>query len=156
MNKRSCALEAKTVGATRNGGDIGRDAEHLKECEVCRDAAAVTNWLAEVARATERTTPVPAAEAIWWRAQVVRSLCDQDDRVDRRTRPLVLVQMVAVFLTLATTVGFLLTSDSVLPGFTESLGSLLGGASAALIAVAAALSLLTGGLVAWQVARELT
>ena len=65
------------------------------------------------------------------------------------------VQMAAVLLTAVTIVAFVLTSDTVLGGLIGSLGDLLGGAPAAVLAVAALLSLVTGGLVALQVAREL-
>jgi hypothetical protein len=169
MSKRTCscereiieAVKASTAGAGNakvsraTSSDLVGHAEHLNECAVCREAATVSNWLSAVALETERTTSVPAADAIWWRAQVVRNLCDQEEQLDKRTRPLMLVQMAAVLLTVVTIVGFVLTSDTVLGGLIGNLGDLLGGAPAAVLAVAALLSLVTGGLVALQVAREL-
>lgn len=169
MSKRTCSHETEIIEAVKadtagtdnaeasgkTNPDLAGHAGHLAECAVCRETATVSSWLSDVATETESTTFVPAADAIWWRAQVVRNLCDQDDQLDKRTRPLMLVQMAAVLLTLVTAVGFVLTSETVLGGLIGSLGGLLGGTPAAVLAVAALLSLVTGGLVALQVAREL-
>jgi hypothetical protein len=121
---------------------------------LCSETALVSGWLGEVAVTTGSTTPVPAADAIWWRAQVVRNLCNQNEQLDRRTRPLMLAQIAAILLAMVTLVAFLLTSESLAGGLIGGLGDLMGGTLAALLAVAAAVSLAIGGLVAWQAARE--
>ena len=155
MSKRTCIFEAQIVAAVRSDGPSEEQLAHMSSCEECREAAAVSSWLGEAARRTEKTTSVPAAETIWWRAQVVRKLCDQDSRMERRTRPLVLTQIAAMLLAVVTGIGLLLTSESVLEGIIGSLGSLVGGNIAAVLAVAAVASLASGALVAWQAAREL-
>ena len=51
------------------------------------------NWMKRMG-ATQRDTPLPGADAIWWRAQLRRSLADEE----RATRPIRLVEQLACAL----------------------------------------------------------
>ena len=139
----------------RTGADLGPHREHIDSCRSCRDAVAVTTWLGDVAARTSREVIAPSAESIWWRAQVVRKLCDRDDREYRRAKPLAWIQVGGVTLAAVTVVSILLSEGWIADGLVGRLVGLVGGSGPVVLAIAALASLATGALVAWQAFQEI-
>ena len=153
MRSGSCSREGSIAQAVREGKGLTELREHASTCQICEETLRVTGWLQDLARENERTVTVPGAETIWWRSQVVRRLCDQESRVDRQTRPLWLAQIGAGMVAAATFVVLLLSSKP-MAGLIGDLSSVIGG-SGTILAVGVAVSLLTGGFIAWQASEEL-
>jgi len=145
--------------AVREGHGLEAHRSHLAACRTCRETASVAGWLQRAAGESEVATLVPEASAIWWRAQVVKRLCADEERIDRRVRPLVLAQIVALGLAIATILAAALTSEitaDLLRGFitfAEQSGFAVG--TATLLAVAALASLAASAFIAWRTSAEL-
>ena len=155
--KKACPREEEILQALRSEATSEEEQRHLDACPSCRESVMVASWMQEAAQAEAGKTPLPDAQSIWWRSRVVRQLCEREERIERRTRPLMLVQGIATFLVIATIVSFVLTSEAVF----GALGSVVGGSgtasgvSAALVA-AVIVSLGAGAVVAWRLSSELT
>lgn len=89
MSRRRCPREPGVVAAVR--ADAWDDAlrRHLADCDACRQAAAVTSAMLELASADE-AAPLPDPRLIWLRAQLARRRA-----ADRKLR-LMLAAMPAV------------------------------------------------------------
>jgi hypothetical protein len=157
MRKNACPREQEILQAMRSEATSEEEQQHVDACPSCRESVMVASWMQEVARTAGRATPLPDAQSIWWRSRVVKQLCEREDRIERRTRPLMLVHGIATFLVIATIVGFVLTSEAVF----GVLGAVVGGSGtangvpAALVA-AVIVSLGAGAVLAWRLSSELT
>jgi len=156
MRKDACSREQEVLQAMRSKATSEEQQQHLDACQSCRESIMVASWMQGAARTAGQTTPLPDAQSIWWRSRVVRQLCEREDRIERRTRPLMLVQGIATLLVVTTIVGLVLTSESLF----GALGSVIGGSGAmagvptALVA-GAIVSLGAGAVVAWRMSSEL-
>jgi len=65
--------------------------QHLRECEDCSAAAAVEQWMREMARVEPRQHPLPDPSVVWLKAQLLRQMA----AADRAARPITIFQMVA-------------------------------------------------------------
>ncbi|MDH3255451.1 MAG: hypothetical protein OEM62_10695 [Acidobacteriota bacterium] len=159
MRKPLCSREKDVLLAVREGHGLEAHRSHLASCSTCRETVSVADWLRLAAGESDDMTLVPEASAIWWRAQVVKRLCDREERIHRRARPLALVQVVALAVSMATIVAVALTSEitaDLLNGFisfAEQSGFAVG--TATLLAVAALASLAASALIAWRTSAEL-
>lgn len=99
MNYRDCE-EAREAFAAR--GDRGDRSEidgalvaHARSCPSCAEELGVARWLRVVARETP-PRPLPSASQLWWKAQIIRRLVEQESLTDRATRPLRLTQWISL------------------------------------------------------------
>jgi hypothetical protein len=160
MRKDACSREREVLLATRSETVSEEQQAHLDTCPACQESMMVASWMQGAAVASRQTAPLPDAQSIWWRSRVVKQLCDQERKIDRRTRPLMLVQGISTLLVVTTGVGILVTSES-LGGLLGSVveaavgSGVAGGVPAALVATAL-VSLGAGAVVAWRMSSELT
>lgn len=68
------------------------------------DTFPLEEGLRRLARETRPERPLPSAEQIWWRAEVIRRLVSRDETVRKAEKPLIWSQAAGLFLVLA---GFL-------------------------------------------------
>lgn len=159
MKRDACPREQEVLQATRSEAISEEQQRHLGACPSCRELSRVASWVQGAASA-ERAAPLPDAESIWWRSRVVRQLCEQESRIDRQTRPLMLVQGISTLLVVITAVGLVVTSETLMGligAVMEAAGGsgAMGGLPAALVA-AAVLSLGAGAVMAWRMSGELS
>jgi hypothetical protein len=57
--------------------------------------------LRQLARETRPEKPLPSAEQLWWRAEVIRRLVSRDEAVRQAEKPLLWSQAAGLFLVLA-------------------------------------------------------
>jgi hypothetical protein len=85
MARQNCEREPDVVMAVARAGAPVAEADagafgivepelraHLAACESCRDAAATTAWMRQMADATGEIHAVPDPAVIWWKAQLLR------------------------------------------------------------------------------------
>ena len=78
--------------------------QHVETCDDCRAAAAIAPFMTRLARIDERPRALPAASVIWLKAQLMRGSAV----VDRVSRPLNIMQMVAYLGVAAAWTGMLM------------------------------------------------
>ena len=61
----------------------------------------IQNGLRQLARETRPIKPLPSAEQIWWRAEVIRRLVSRDEAARQAERPLLWSQAAGLFLVVA-------------------------------------------------------
>jgi hypothetical protein len=61
----------------------------------------IEEGLRQLARETRPARPLPSAEQIWWRAEVIRRLVSRDEAARQAERPLLWSQAVGLFLVVA-------------------------------------------------------
>jgi hypothetical protein len=61
----------------------------------------IQNGLRRLARETRPEKPLPSAEQLWWRAEVIRRLVARDEVVRKAERPLLWSQIAGLLLVLA-------------------------------------------------------
>lgn len=91
-----CEREQEVLDAAATGRWPDRaDADlrtHVASCAICADLAEIAPLFVEDRDAAWEQADVPSASAVWWRAQ----LRARRDAAERATRPVVLVQRVAL------------------------------------------------------------
>ncbi len=60
------------------------------------ETAAVADWLQREARRQPPRDGLPSASHLWWRAQIIRDLVERETAVERATRPVRWLQVVAL------------------------------------------------------------
>ncbi|MCP3964281.1 MAG: hypothetical protein GY719_41160 [bacterium] len=68
------------------GGDADM-AAHLRSCPSCSEALEMATWLRAAARRETGADRLPSASQIWWRAQIIRDLVEQESLSRQVTRP---------------------------------------------------------------------
>jgi hypothetical protein len=94
MNAHACPREQDTLDAVAARRWPGRDdnlSAHIASCGVCADLAAVAAALRDDWDAAPDVPPLPAAELIWWRAQVR----ERTEAARLAARPIAVVQWVS-------------------------------------------------------------
>ena len=94
MNAHECPREQDTLDAVAARRWPGRDDElsaHIARCGVCADLAAVAAALGDDWDAAADVPPLPAADVVWWRAQVRA----RTDAARLAARPIAIVQGVS-------------------------------------------------------------
>lgn len=159
MSGRRCSEESVIVAAIRGGGLTDGQRDHLSSCAHCREVSTVAGWLVASAADPAVLPMIPESDALWWRSRIVRELCERDEAVDRRTRPLIVVQGASALLAVIGLMGVALSNDAVnavldsaFAGSGQAVG--LSGMAAVMVGTAL-LSLGAAGLVAWRLAGEL-
>jgi hypothetical protein len=93
----ACRHETEVLRAI--GEDRWTDAlrGHVRECEDCAAAIAVTPWMLQLSSKDARERPLPDPAIVWMKAQLLRGSA----AVDRAARPLQVIQFVAYFVVAA-------------------------------------------------------
>lgn len=71
MGNRICEQAAAVRAAIRTGRDDPAVHAHLARCDSCREEAAVTRWLMDLAAAPAEPTSWPDPRILWWKARLV-------------------------------------------------------------------------------------
>lgn len=58
----------------------------------------IQNGLRQLARQTRPEKPLPSAEQLWWRAEVIRRLVERDHAMQQAEKPLLWSQAAGLFL----------------------------------------------------------
>ncbi|MEA2563485.1 MAG: hypothetical protein QOH06_4989 [Acidobacteriota bacterium] len=61
----------------------------------------IQNGLRQLARETRPAKPLPSAEQLWWRAEVIRRLVSREEAARKAEKPLLWSQAVGLFLVVA-------------------------------------------------------
>jgi hypothetical protein len=61
----------------------------------------IQNGLRQLAKETRPTKPLPSAEQIWWRAEVIRRLVSREEAARQAEKPLLWSQAAGLFLVVA-------------------------------------------------------
>ncbi len=73
MRAMTCEQESRILRALASGRAVDPDVQaHLDACEVCREAAAVSRIMQDMAITTGETRPLPDPALLWWKAQLLR------------------------------------------------------------------------------------
>jgi hypothetical protein len=105
MKLYGCSREAELTATLRRGAwpaaaepDLR---SHVELCRHCQETVLVTQALQASRRQAMETVPLQAPGLLWWRAQLRR----RNQTMERATRPVALVELVSVFVTLAAAAG---------------------------------------------------
>jgi len=71
----------------------------------------IQNGLRQLARETRPTKPLPSAEQIWWRAEVIRRLVSREEAARHAERPLLWSQAAGLFLVVAALLSLFLAGE---------------------------------------------
>lgn len=71
----------------------------------------IQEGLRQLARETRPTKPLPSAEQIWWRAEVIRRLVSREEAALKAERPLLWSQAVGLFLVVASLVSLIIYGE---------------------------------------------
>ncbi len=97
----TCVREPEVTAALRSGAWPAACEpalrQHVAECSQCGETVLLTQAFLGARAQAVAETPAVSAGALWWRAQLRR----RREAVERVTRPIVLVEIVAVLATLA-------------------------------------------------------
>lgn len=77
MKSNVCPQEPAVLDAARRNVLPEEVRGHLYACEDCRETFRVAQGLSALARETRPSHPLPSAGQLWWRAEVVRKLLEQ-------------------------------------------------------------------------------
>jgi hypothetical protein len=69
---RPCQREPEVLAAIAAGSippDVGA---HIKQCARCREAAAVSRWMQQLADTSGERAKLPDPGTLWWRGQIAR------------------------------------------------------------------------------------
>jgi hypothetical protein len=73
MRPTTCAEEQRLVQAAASGLELDQASlAHVSSCATCQEAVSVSRWMASIAVTTGETRPLPNAELLWWKAQMLR------------------------------------------------------------------------------------
>ena len=67
--------------------------------------------LRQLARETRPTKPLPNAEQLWWKAEVIRRLVSQDEAVRQAERPILWSHAAALLLVLVCPLAFFVSQE---------------------------------------------
>ncbi len=95
MSTTTCELVQRSLDRGDSAPIDGELAEHARGCESCAEALSVATWLRRAA-ADESPRSLPSASHLWWRAQIIRDLVDNESRVERATRPVRWTQVIGL------------------------------------------------------------
>jgi hypothetical protein len=70
MSQFVCPQEAAVAQAARTRRLPEPLAAHAAKCEHCRGIAQAAQWMQSLAQNSERTSGLPEANLVWWRAQL--------------------------------------------------------------------------------------
>ena len=82
MKSTVCPHEPAVLDAARRTVLLEEVRAHLGACEDCRETFGVARGLSALARETRPGHPLPSAGQLWWRAEVVRKLLEQQGSPD--------------------------------------------------------------------------
>lgn len=82
MKNTVCPQEPAVLDAARRDALPEEVRVHLEACEDCRETFRVARGLSALARETRPVRPLPSAGQLWWRAEVVRKLLEQQGSPD--------------------------------------------------------------------------
>jgi hypothetical protein len=82
MNGTVCPHEPTVLDAVRRNVLPEEVRAHLETCEDCRETFRVARGLSALARETRPGHALPSAGQLWWRAEVVRKLLEQQGSPD--------------------------------------------------------------------------
>ena len=71
----------------------------------------IQNGLRQLARETRPTKPLPSAEQIWWRAEVIRRLVSREQAARHAEKPLLWSQAAGLFLVLMALLSLFLSGE---------------------------------------------
>ena len=71
----------------------------------------IQNGLRQLARQTRPAKPLPSAEQIWWRAEVIRRLVSREEAARQAERPLLWSQAAGLFLVVAALLSLFLSGE---------------------------------------------
>ena len=71
----------------------------------------IQNGLRQLARETRPAKPLPTAEQLWWRAEVIRRLVSREEAVRKAERPLLWSQAAGLLLVLLGLLFFLVSRE---------------------------------------------
>ena len=71
----------------------------------------IQNGLRQLARQTRPSKPLPSAEQIWWRAEVIRRLVSREEAARQAERPLLWSQAAGLFLVVAALLSLFLSGE---------------------------------------------
>lgn len=93
-----CEREPEVVRAVLEGRWSTDVEAHARGCTDCREVAAVTRWMGDVAREARAAAAAahrPAASEIWWRAEVLRRVDRRRALARRAVRPIAVFERIA-------------------------------------------------------------
>lgn len=82
MKSIVCPHEPAVLDAARKNVLPEEVRGHLEACEDCRDTYRVAQGLSALARETRPAHALPSAGQLWWRAEIVRKLLEQQGAAD--------------------------------------------------------------------------
>jgi hypothetical protein len=85
MKNEHCAFEEKIVAANRSGQWSEELLAHVGECQVCEEAALVSDYLCESSMSAGADAALPNPSVIWSRAQAAANAA----AIERALRPIV-------------------------------------------------------------------
>lgn len=71
----------------------------------------IQDGLRQLARQTRPAKPLPSAEQIWWRAEVIRRLVSREEAARQAERPLLWSQAAGLFLVVAALLSLVLSGE---------------------------------------------
>lgn len=101
--KRECDRERQVIEAAVENRLAGELRSHVESCAECRAAAAAAGWMERFARIEDREHILPDPAMVWLKAQLLGGKA----AVQRATRPITAVQMIAYGVVAAAWAGLL-------------------------------------------------
>lgn len=84
MKSTVCPHEPAVLDAARRNVLPEEVRAHLEACEDCRETFRVARGLSALAHETRPGHPLPTAGQLWWRAEIVRKLLEQQGFPDSK------------------------------------------------------------------------
>jgi hypothetical protein len=144
MKSTVCPHEPAVVDAARRNVLPEEVRAHLEACEDCRETFRVAHGLSALARETRPTRPLPSAGQLWWRAEVVRKLLEQQGGAPdpRALRPAFWGEAIGIAFAVAVLILFASFEGTKLLGSAGGNNTLLWIAAAVILAPLAMIALL--------------
>jgi hypothetical protein len=115
MSER-CRFEPQLLRAAQNDQWTTVLREHLGDCDECVAAMSVAPWMNQFARISDREHMLPDPSIIWLKAKLLQGMAD----VNRASRPMDIVQLVAYVVVAAGWAGALLWRWDAVEAWLES------------------------------------
>lgn len=71
----------------------------------------IQNGLRQLARETRPAKPLPSAEQLWWRAEVIRRLVERDEAVRQAEKPLLWSQAAGLLLVIVALLSLVVSGE---------------------------------------------
>jgi hypothetical protein len=144
MKSTVCPQEPAVVDAARRNVLPEEVRVHLEGCEHCRETFRVAQGLSALARETRPPRSLPSAGQLWWRAEVVRKLLEQQGGAPdpKAIRPAFWGEIVGIVFAVAVLILFVSFEGAKWLGHASGNNSLLWIAAALTLAPLAVLAVL--------------